>query len=156
MNLRHPLTLGTLVAVVAGVALTVALVLYALRSSIDLFYTPTEVLHGKRETQRIPEVGQRLRMGGMILHGSVQRVAGTLQVHFAVYDARAVVNVRYDGVLPDQFREGQSVVVQGNLQPDNQIQATEVLTKHDENYTPPEVEQAMQDNHRLQTQALAR
>ncbi len=91
----------------AGLALTIGLVLYALRSNIDLFYTPGEILYGKRETQQMPEVGQRLRVGGMVMPGSVQRDPNSLKVTFTIYDAEGSVDVSYQGILPDLFREGQ-------------------------------------------------
>ncbi|AVE75985.1 cytochrome c maturation protein CcmE [Klebsiella michiganensis] len=148
MNIRRKNRLWVALAVLAGLTLTTALVLYALRSSIDLFYTPGEILYGKRETQQRPERGQRLRVGGMVALGSVKRDANSLQVSFSIYDAEGSVDVSYEGILPDLFREGQGVVVQGELDAYNRIQAKEVLAKHDENYTPPDVEKAMESNHR--------
>ncbi|SUX72690.1 cytochrome C-type biogenesis protein [Citrobacter freundii] len=148
MNIRRKNRLWIACAVLAGLALTISLVLYALRSNIDLFYTPGEILYGKRETQQMPEVGQRLRVGGMVMPGSVKRDPQSLKVNFSIYDAEGVVDVTYEGILPDLFREGQGVVVQGELDGGNHVQAKEVLAKHDENYTPPEVEKAMQENHR--------
>ncbi|KNC89626.1 cytochrome c maturation protein CcmE [Trabulsiella odontotermitis] len=148
MNIRRKNRLWLAVAVLAGLALTATLVLYALRSNIDLFYTPGEIVYGKRETHQLPEVGQRLRVGGMVMPGSVKRDPGSLKVTFTVYDAEAEINVSYEGILPDLFREGQGVVVQGELQKGDSVVAKEVLAKHDENYTPPEVEKAMQENHR--------
>lgn len=148
MNIRRKNRLWIACAVLAGLALTISLVLYALRSNIDLFYTPGEILYGKRETQQMPEVGQRLRVGGMVMPGSVKRDPQSLKVTFSIYDAEGVVDVTYEGILPDLFREGQGVVVQGELDKGNHVQAKEVLAKHDENYTPPEVEKAMQENHR--------
>lgn len=148
MNIRRQNRLWTACGILAGLALTTALVLYALRSNIDLFYTPGEILYGKRETQQIPEAGRRLRVGGMVMPGSVRRDPDSLKVSFSLYDAEGAVSVSYDGILPDLFREGQGVVVQGTLEKGNHILAQEVLAKHDENYTPPEVEKAMQENHR--------
>ncbi|MBZ7671594.1 cytochrome c maturation protein CcmE [Klebsiella grimontii] len=148
MNLRRKNRLWAALALLAGLMLTTALVLYALRSSIDLFYTPGEILYGKRETQQRPEPGQRLRVGGMVMPGSVKRDPNSLRVSFSIYDAEGSVDVSYDGILPDLFREGQGVVVQGELDDKRRIQAKEVLAKHDENYTPPEVEKAMERNHR--------
>ncbi|EBJ1658213.1 cytochrome c maturation protein CcmE, partial [Salmonella enterica] len=72
----------------------------------------------------------------------------SLKVNFSLYDAEGSVTVSYEGILPDLFREGQGVVVQGTLEKGNHVLAQEVLAKHDENYTPPEVEKAMQENHR--------
>ncbi len=114
--------------------------LYALRANIDLFYTPGEILYGKRETQQLPAAGQRLRVGGMVMPGSVRRDPDSLKVNFSLYDAEGSVTVSYEGILPDLFREGQGVVVQGTTEKGNHVPAHEVLAKHDENYTPPEVE----------------
>lgn len=80
--------------------------------------------------------------------GTVVRDPDSLKVTFTVYDAEAEIDVSYDGILPDLFKEGQGVVVQGELEPNNHVMAKEVLAKHDENYTPPEIEQAMQENHK--------
>ncbi|WP_369310360.1 cytochrome c maturation protein CcmE [Providencia rettgeri] len=150
MNIRRRNRLWLICSILIGVGLTIALILYALRSSIDLFYTPGEIIYGKRETQQMPEVGQRLRVGGMVMPGSVVRDADpkSLKITFTVYDAEAEIQVSYEGILPDLFKEGQGVVVQGELQENNHVLAKEVLAKHDENYTPPEVEKAMQENHR--------
>ncbi|MBP6123570.1 MULTISPECIES: cytochrome c maturation protein CcmE [Providencia] len=148
MNIRRKNRLWLICSIIVGVGLTLALILYALRSSIDLFYTPGEIIYGKRETQQLPEVGQRLRVGGMVMPGTVVRDPESLKVTFTVYDAEAEIDVSYDGILPDLFREGQGVVVQGELEENNHVLAKEVLAKHDENYTPPEIEQAMQENHR--------
>lgn len=115
MNIRRKNRLWIACAVLAGLALTITLALYALRSNIDLFYTPGEILYGKRETQQMPEVGQRLRVGGMVMPGSVKRDPQSLKVNFSIYDAEGVVDVTYEGILPDLFREGQGVVVQGEL-----------------------------------------
>ncbi|WP_436882722.1 cytochrome c maturation protein CcmE [Enterobacter asburiae] len=143
MNLRRKQRLWTAVAVLAGVGLTVGLMLYALRSNIDLFYTPGEILYGKGEQQQMPSNGERLRVGGYVLPGSVKRDHSSLLVTFTLYDAKGQVNVSYDGILPDLFREGQGVVVQGVLDSSRHVQAKQVLAKHDENYTPPEISQAM-------------
>ncbi|HEY4467885.1 MAG TPA: cytochrome c maturation protein CcmE [Klebsiella sp.] len=148
MNIRRKNRLWLALAVLVGLGLTITLVLYALRSNIDLFYTPGEILYGKRETHQLPEVDQRLRVGGMVMPGSVKRDPNSLKVTFQIYDAEGEVDVSYEGILPDLFREGQGVVVQGVLGKDNHVQAKEVLAKHDENYTPPEVEKAMQESHR--------
>lgn len=150
MNIRRRNRLWLICSILIGVGLTLALILYALRSSIDLFYTPGEIIYGKRETQQMPEVGQRLRVGGMVMPGSVVRDADpkSMKITFTVYDAEAEIDVSYEGILPDLFKEGQGVVVQGELQENNHVLAKEVLAKHDENYTPPEVEKAMQENHR--------
>lgn len=147
MDLRNRHRLVTTVALLMGLALLVSLVLYALRANIDLFYTPGEVLYGKTATQQPPRTGQRLRVGGMVAPGSVQRDPATLNVSFRLYDAAGEVMVHYDGILPDLFREDQGVVVQGILEPGPRILASEVLAKHDENYTQPEIVAAMESHH---------
>ena len=147
MNTRRKNRLLVASAILAGLGLATALVMYALRSNIDLFYTPSEILNGKGESQQKPTPGQRLRVGGMVMPGSVRRDPNTLAVSFKLYDARGVVSVSFEGILPDLFREGQGVVAQGVLAAGNQVIAKEVLAKHDEKYTPPEIEDAMMSNH---------
>lgn len=146
MNPRRKNRLILAIVLLAGLGLATALVLYALRSNIDLFYTPGEILNGKGTERLKPEVGQRLRVGGMVMPGSVKRDPNTLRVAFKLYDARGVVSVSYEGILPDLFREGQGVVAQGVLQDGAHIMAHEVLAKHDEKYMPPEIEDAMKTN----------
>ncbi|WP_307746556.1 cytochrome c maturation protein CcmE [uncultured Pantoea sp.] len=147
MNTRRRNRLYAAVAILLGLGLATALVMYALRSNIDLFYTPGEILYGKGEAHEKPEAGQRLRVGGMVMPSSVRRDPNTLAVSFKLYDARGVVSVSFEGILPDLFREGQGVVAQGVLAAGNQVIAKEVLAKHDEKYTPPEIEDAMKSNH---------
>jgi len=147
VNIRRRNRLYATVAILLGLGLATALVMYALRSNIDLFYTPGEILYGKGEAHEKPEAGQRLRVGGMVMPGSVRRDPNTLAVSFKLYDARGVVSVSFEGILPDLFREGQGVVAQGVLTTGNQVIAKEVLAKHDEKYTPPEIEDAMKSNH---------
>ena len=147
MNIRRRNRLYAVLAILIGLSLATALVMYALRSNIDLFYTPSEILYGKGEAHEVPEPGQRLRVGGMVMPGSVKRDPNTLEVSFKLYDASGVVSVSFEGILPDLFREGQGVVAQGVLETGNRIIAKEVLAKHDEKYTPPEIEDAMKKNH---------
>lgn len=141
--------------VVGGLGLTIFLVLFALRSNIDLFYTPGEIINGKGEQLEKPSVGQRLRIGGMVQTGSVQRDPDTLKVTFRVYDLKGIITVEYEGILPDLFREEQSVVAQGELVSANVVKAKEVLAKHDETYTPPEIADAMSENHVQSAEAYA-
>jgi len=135
-----------LITSLLGVALSVAvgLVLFALQQNIDLFYTPTEIIEGKKETGIKPEVGQRLRIGGMVVPGTVERDPQSLKVSFDLLDnGGGIVTVFFDGILPDLFREGQGIVAQGELLNATQINAFEVLAKHDEEYMPPEVAEAL-------------
>ena len=142
-NVRKRLFLVLLLIV--GVAATAGLALSALSSNIDFFYTPRDVINGKNGV--IPRIGQRMQVGGMVLPGSVKRSEDSLAIEFIVYDNTAQLTVRYTGVLPDLFAEEQSVVVKGVLAENNVIEADTILAKHDENYTPPEVEEAMRENH---------
>lgn len=123
---------------VAGVGISVALVLFALRQNVNFFFTPTEISAGSAP------INQSIRAGGMVREGSVSRVDGTLDVSFAVTDFAADVTVTYTGILPDLFREGDGVVVIGQLNDAGVIEADTVLAKHDESYMPPEVAHALE------------
>ena len=144
MNPRRKRRLAVVSIILITLASATGLVLYALSQNIDLFYTPTELVEGKGAAQVKPEVGQRLRIGGMVVPGSVQRVGNGLTVAFDLIDTGpAVVTVEFDGILPDLFREGQGIVAQGELIAPNRIRASEVLAKHDEEYMPAELAEAM-------------
>lgn len=125
-----------ILASVAVLGLASILVLFALRDTIVFFHTPSEV------SQKRIAPGQRFRLGGLVLEGSVVRGVGT-DVRFAVTDTTAQVPVTYRGVLPDLFREGQGVVAEGRLESDGTFRADTVLAKHDETYMPPEVAKAL-------------
>jgi len=114
------------------------LVLFALRDSIVFFHTPSEVAE-----KGIP-VGQRFRLGGLVAEGSVRRGEGS-RIEFGVTDTIKTINVVYEGVLPDLFREGQGVVTEGRLDASGKFLADTVLAKHDENYMPPEVADALKE-----------
>ncbi|MDA9556829.1 cytochrome c maturation protein CcmE [Vibrio sp.] len=149
MNPRRKKRLGIIVAIFIGISTSVGLMLYALNQNIDLFYTPSEIINGKDQTGIKPENGQRLRIGGMVVKGSVVRDSESLQVSFKLFDAGPEhVTVTYDGILPDLFREGQGIVAQGVLVDATTIEAFEVLAKHDEEYLPPEIAEAMNKNHK--------
>jgi cytochrome c-type biogenesis protein CcmE len=124
--------------VVAGVAVSVALTLRAFRENVLFFFSPTEVVAGNAPDER------GFRLGGMVLDGSVAREPGSLTVNFVVTDFAHSIPVQYTGVLPDLFGEGQGVVARGQLNPDGSFTAEEVLAKHDENYMPPEVAEALE------------
>lgn len=145
MNPRRKKRLGIVLAILIGLGATTGLILYALNQNMDLFYTPTELVNGKNGKK--PEVGQRLRIGGMVQKGSVTRDPDSLKVSFLLRDTGPVVTIVYDGILPDLFREGQGIVAQGVLKDATTVEAFEVLAKHDEEYMPPEVAEAMQKNH---------
>ncbi|WP_341501666.1 cytochrome c maturation protein CcmE [Gallaecimonas sp. GXIMD4217] len=146
MNPRRKLRLTIVASVLVGLSVTIGLVLYALSQNIDLFFTPTEIHQGKDGVTPVP--GQRLRIGGLVVNGSVRRAQDSLTVSFDLTDdGGGMVTVRYDGILPDLFREGQGIVAQGVFTEDGAIQASEVLAKHDENYMPPEVAEAAKKMH---------
>lgn len=146
MNPRRKKRLGLVLALVVGLGATVGLMLYALSQNMDLFYTPTEIVNGKANGEK-PEVGQRLRIGGMVVEGSVSRDNQSLKVSFDVADVGPAVTVVYEGILPDLFREGQGIVAQGVLTDATTVEAFEVLAKHDEEYMPPEIAEAMKVVH---------
>lgn len=141
MNPRRKQRLAVIGAVGLLVAGAIGLMLYALNDSIDLFYTPSEIVEGK-DGQR-PQVGQRLRIGGMVVPGTVSRDSESLAVSFDLVDTGPAVTVTYSGILPDLFREGQGIVATGVLVTENTIKAQEVLAKHDEEYMPPELAEKM-------------
>ncbi len=123
---------------VAIVALAMTLLLNVFRSNIQLFYTPTEVAQGK-----VPP-GAEFKVGGMVAADSVERLTDGLTVEFVLTDHAEDVPVRYTGILPDLFREGQGTVSVGKLDDQGVFVASKVLAKHDENYMPPEVADALQ------------
>jgi len=129
---RAAIALGVLSAV--GVA--AALVLNAFNSNLVFFYTPAQIA-----AKEAPQ-GRTVRVGGLVEAGSVKREGVT--VNFVVTDTVKAVPVRYEGVLPDLFKEGKGVVAQGQLGPDGVFTAREVLAKHDENYMPPEAADAVE------------
>lgn len=106
-----------------------ALVLYALRQNINLFYSPTQIAQGGVQENRL------IRLGGMVKKGSVHRAQDSLVVHFVLTDFTHSVEVHYQGILPDLFKEGQGIVTSGKLK-EGVFIAEEVLAKHDENYMP--------------------
>ena len=138
MNPVRKKRLYIILGLLAGLAVAVGLALSALQQNINLFYTPTQIAAGE-----VPE-GARIRAGGMVKEGSVSRSADSLDVDFVVTDYAADVTIRYSGILPDLFREGQGIVALGRLNADNVLIADEVLAKHDETYMPPEVTQALE------------
>ncbi len=146
MTPRRKKRLALVLAILLGVGASVGLIIYALSQNMDLFYTPTELVNGKQDGTK-PEVGQRLRIGGMVVAGSVVRDPNSLQVRFQLEDVGPKVTIIYDGILPDLFREGQGIVAQGVLKDATTVEAFEVLAKHDEEYMPPEVADAMNKNH---------
>lgn len=126
-----------ILALVFGAGVAVALALAALQENINLFYTPSQIATGEapRDT--------RIRAGGLVETGSLMRAQDSLTLRFNITDGVRSIVVRYQGILPDLFREGQGIVALGKLDHDGVLQADEVLAKHDENYMPPEAMQAL-------------
>jgi cytochrome c-type biogenesis protein CcmE len=134
MNPKRRNRLLMVLFLLTGAAVTVGLTLAALNENLNLFYPPDQIVGGDAPTDA------RIRAGGMVMDGSVQRGDNGLDVSFVLTDHRgADFQVRYSGILPDLFREGQGVLVQGELASDGVFHADQVLAKHDENYMPPEL-----------------
>ena len=129
--------LGIILFIATGLSVAVGLTLYALSQNIDLFYTPTQVAQGE------VAAGQRIRIGGMVREGSVVSADDSLAVEFVATDYVHDVPIFHEGILPDLFREGQGIVVEGSLDIAGAFQASRVLAKHDENYMSPEVKAAL-------------
>ncbi len=138
MNPKRKQRLMIVLFIVFGVGIAVGLTLFALQQNINLFYSPTQIVKGEA-----PE-NTRIRAGGMVVEGSVKRDPNSLKVQFGMTDYAESVTVEYTGILPDLFREGQGIVAQGEMDGNGIFQASEVLAKHDENYMPPEVAEALE------------
>jgi cytochrome c-type biogenesis protein CcmE len=119
-----------------ALGLAAGLVLYALSDTITFFYTPSDI------ADKGVQAGTRFRLGGLVADGSVVRGQGKT-VSFKVTDTLQTLPVSYEGILPDLFREGQGVIAEGTLQPSGMFKADTVLAKHDENYMPREVADAL-------------
>ena len=124
-------------------ALAVALVLSAMRSSIVFFQSPSDLVEHKLAA------GTRIRIGGLVKPGSIER-GDNLRIRFEVTDGKSDIPVQYQGIVPDLFREGQGVVAEGNLEPGGTFVADTVLAKHDERYMPKEVVDALKKSGRWQ------
>ena len=127
--------------VVFGVTIATVLALTAFDENLMLFYSPTEIHAGKAPEDRA------IRVGGLVVDGSVTREADSLAVQFDLTDNAEVITVTYTGILPDLFREGQGIVAMGRINSAGLFVADEVLAKHDENYMPPEVADALNTAH---------
>lgn len=123
---------------VVGVAAAVTLALLAIGENMLYFFSPTQIENGEAP------LGRTLRVGGLVVPGSVVREPGSLTIQFELTDNRELLTVRFSGILPDLFREGQGIVATGSLKPDGLFVAAEVLAKHDEQYMPPEVAEALE------------
>jgi len=126
-------------SILAGVSVAAWLGMQSFRANVMFFFDPSQIVAGEAPA------GERFRLGGMVEKGSVVKTAGTLDIKFLVTDFKHTVAVKYSGILPDLFREGQGVVAHGRLQ-DGTFVADEILAKHDEKYMPPEVARSLKDN----------
>ncbi|PLY17069.1 MAG: cytochrome c maturation protein CcmE [Sedimenticola sp.] len=145
MKARHK-RLGFVLAGLVGLGLATWLVMNALENNLSYFFSPTEVAGNKAPKDHV------FRLGGLVQPGSLQR-GQELTIRFTVTDNAHNVNVAYTGILPDLFQEGQGVIAQGRMGADGVFVADEVLAKHDENYMPPEVADALQKSHNAATGA---
>ncbi len=125
--------LALVTLMVTGVGIGVYFALQALNQNIMFFFTPTQVFAGEAPKNKL------FRVGGMVVDGSVSRPGDGLTVQFDLTDNERRVTVRYAGILPDLFREGQGIIANGKLDERGDFIAEEVLAKHDENYMPPEL-----------------
>lgn len=127
--------------VLLGVSSAVAFALTAFQDNLLYFYSVSDVASGKAPAAR------EFRVGGMVIKGSFKRPAGSLEARFILTDYAHDVTVRYTGVLPDLFREGQGIIARGRMEGDGTFVAQEVLAKHDENYMPPAVAESLKKQH---------
>lgn len=123
--------------IVLGMGTAAALILTAFEKNLLYFYSPTQIIAGNAPDSRA------FRIGGLVEQDSVSRDPNSLQVSFNLTDTVETITVQYEGILPDLFREGQGIVANGKLDENGIFQASEVLAKHDENYMPPEVAEAL-------------
>ena len=133
---RKKRLIGVLV-ILLGVGVAGSITVWSLQQNMLFFVTPGDVAE-----QNIP-TGREFRLGGLVEPGSVQRAEDGLTVNFRVTDGEGVMQVAFDGILPDLFREGQGIIARGAMDEAEVFQASEVLAKHDENYMPPEVAEAL-------------
>jgi cytochrome c-type biogenesis protein CcmE len=140
MNPTRKRRLAIVISVLAAAVVAVGLTVFALQRNMSYLFTPSQVQEGQA-TQYTS-----FRLGGMVKAGSIQRATSTLRVSFIVIDADGAMPVEYTGILPDLFRDNQSVIATGRMDGGRFI-ASEVLAKHDENYMPKELKDAMAKAH---------
>ena len=139
----HPLRkqrLFIVLFIVIGASAAAVLVFVAINDNMNLFYPPADI-----KADMAP-IGKRIRVGGMVVEDSLQRAPDSLALEFQVTDYQDTIVVRYTGILPDLFSEGEGIVAAGMLRADGVFVADEVLAKHDENYMPPEVTDTLKLN----------
>ena len=132
--------------IVLASSAVVGLGIMAMGSNMNVFYTPTEIAAGQ-----VPD-NARIRAGGMVVKDSIEHAEDSLFVRFEITDGPHRLEVHYNGIVPDLFAEEEAALVVGTLDANKVFQADEVLAKHDENYTPPEIQQAMEKGHEWKQQ----
>ncbi len=145
MTPKRKKRLAVIGLILGGVAVAAALMLNAFQQNLLFFDTPTQLLEEKLPQDR------NIRLGGLVAAGSVVRQPDGLTVEFDITDNQNSLRVRYTGILPDLFREGQGIVALGRMGKDGIFEAEEVLAKHDENYMPPDVAEALEEAHKKAT-----
>lgn len=138
------------IGVLFGVSIAAVLGLTAFNENLMYFHSPSEVAAGEVPTNR------PFRIGGLVVDGSVERSKESLEVNFTLTDHSKTVPISYTGILPDLFREGQGIVAMGKLDAEGVFVADEVLAKHDEEYMPPEVADALKKGEQVRREAAAR
>ncbi|UGB47171.1 cytochrome c maturation protein CcmE [Frateuria edaphi] len=146
MNPTRKRRLIIVLLVLAAAVVAVGLTVFALQQNMNYLFTPSQVRAGQAEAYKT------FRLGGMVKAGSIERSGESLKVGFTVIDADGAMPVEYTGILPDLFRDNQSVIATGHMA-DGHFVATEVLAKHDETYMPKELKDAMEKAHHGKTVA---
>lgn len=131
--------LQLVILLLGGVGVTVAIALTALQQNLNLFYSPAQIVAGEVEQ------GVKIRAGGLVVPGSVSRDPNSLMAEFQVTDYKGYVTIKYNGILPDLFAEGQGIIAIGVLGENMVVTAEQVLAKHDEEYMPPELVKAIEE-----------
>lgn len=126
-----------IIFLITGITVAAGFALYAFNQNLMFYFSPADVKQGKAPVNKL------FRMGGMVVEGTFKKEKDTLKVFFDLTDYEKTVTVEYTGLLPDLFREGQGIISRGKLNAEGVFVAEEVLAKHDENYMPPEVADAL-------------
>ena len=138
----HPVRkqrLTLVLAIVFGSALIIGLLVFAMRSYVDLFYPVSKIVSGEAPLHK------SIRAGGCVVPGTIKKATDKLLTEFYITDGAEQLKVVYDGLLPDIFGDGEAAVISGKLNDEGVMVASQVLAKHDENYVPPEVADTMSD-----------
>ena len=138
MTPRHK-RMATVGGILVGVSAAAWLGFQSFEANVMLYYDPSDL------AAKMPPPDERFRLGGMVEKGSVEKTSGTLDIRFLVTDFKHTVPVKYSGILPDLFREGQGVVAHGRMQSGTFV-ADEILAKHDEKYMAPQVAESLKNN----------